>query len=221
MRSPVGHRLVLGIACAIAGIWVAGCNIVGPAFLLVHGPEKIPQVYELPKERPTVIFLDDRAALIGRPTTRDRVTAAAEKALLKAKAVDRLLDSRAAAGIVVNEPRGDLLSISEVGRAVNAEVVIYVIPEQYTLSTDGQTFNPTARFRVKVMDATADARLWPEEREGYTLDVSASTKQGAPPTDTAALREAEEKFADLVGLRLAQMFYKHEVETVSDERDRR
>jgi hypothetical protein len=222
MRSIVGKRLVPGALGAAAAVWMAaGCNIVGPAFLLVHGPEKIPQQYQLPEERPAVIFFDDRAGNVGRSTTRDRITTAAEKALLKNKALERLLDSRAAGAVVVNEPRGEMLSISEVGRTVNAEVVIYVAPELYTLSTDGQTFAPTARLRVKVIDATADARLWPEEREGYMLEVTAVTKQGAPPTDNAGLREAEEKFADLVGLRLAELFYKHEVESVADERDRR
>ncbi len=220
MRN-LGKRAVLGAAFAGAGLWTAsGCNIVGPAFLLVHGPEKIPQVYDLPKERPTVIFFDDRAGHIARSTTRERVTGAAEAAMLKAKVVDRLLDSRAAAAYVANEPRGDLKSISEVGQAINAEVVVYVIPDLFTMSTDGQTFAPTARLRVKVIDATADARLWPEEREGYTFDVTSVTRQGAPPTDTASLREAEDRFADLVGLRIAQLFYKHEVETVADERDR-
>ncbi|HZW09138.1 MAG TPA: hypothetical protein VFF69_04475 [Phycisphaerales bacterium] len=221
MRSIVGTSLVLAALCIGAAVLAAGCNIVGPAFLLVHGPEKIPQQYELPRERPAVVFLDDRAGNVGRSTTRDRITAAAESALLQHKAVDRLLDSRAAAAVVVNEPRGEMLSISEVGRTVKADVVIYAVPELYTLSPDGQTFAPTARLRVKVIDAAADSRLWPEEREGYALEVTAVTKQGAPPTDNAALREAEEKFADLVGLRLAELFYKHEVESVSDERDRR
>jgi hypothetical protein len=168
-----------------------------------------------------VIFLDDRAGLLGRPTTRERVLAEAERALLESGAVERLLDGRAASGVVANEPRGELLSISEVGRAVDAEVVIYVQPEAYTLSADGQTFAPTATLRVKVMDATADARLWPEEKEGHALSVVATTRQGAPPTDNAELREAEEEFADLIGLRLAQMFYEHEADTVADERRRR
>lgn len=221
MRRRVAERMAVAAIGAGAVLWsVSGCNIVGPAFLLVHGPEKIPQVYDLPKERPTVIFLDDRAGHITRAPTRDRVTAAAEAALLKADAVERLLDSRAAAAFVANEPRGDLKSISEVGRAVNAEVVVYVTPELFTMSADGQTFAPTARLRVKVIDAVADTRLWPEEREGYVFDVTAATRQGTAPTDAADLREAEDRFADLIGLRLAQLFYKHEVETVADDRDR-
>ena len=35
------------------------CNIVGPAFLLVHGPEKIKKLHTLDPRRPTVIFVDE------------------------------------------------------------------------------------------------------------------------------------------------------------------
>lgn len=217
------NRLLPVCAAAISAAvaTIAGCNIAGPALYLLHGPEKIPLVYELDGERPTVIFIDDRAMNIQRTPTRERIAAAAERALLDTGTVVRMIDSRAAAAVVTNEPRGELMAISEIGREVGAEVVIYVVPDQFALTTDGQTFDPTARLRVKVLDAVADERLWPEEREGYVLNVSASRQQGSSPSDAAEVREAEDKFADLVGLRLAQMFYASEAETVSDERDRR
>lgn len=222
-RRPL-HTIRPILLCACLGVAVTaalvGCNIAGPALYLIHGPEKIPRLYELDKERPVVIFIDDRGMAIQRTPTRERIAAAAERALLDNGAVKRVIDSRAAAAIVTHEPRGELMAISEVGREVGAEVVIYIVPEVFSLSTDGQTFEPNARFRVKVLDAVSDERLWPEERIGHTLTVSASTRQGTSPSDAAEVREAEDKFADLVGLRLAQMFYSREADTVSDERDR-
>ena len=221
MRTIRGIIAGVGLALAAGAIAIAtGCNIVGPAFLLIHGPDKIPQQYELDKERPVVIFLDDREFNIPRWPTRERVSAAAERALLDSKAVARVLDSRAASAIVSGEPRGDLMPISEVGRKMGAEVVIYVVPESFSMTTDGQSFSPSSRLRVKVLDAIADKRLWPEEREGYALTVTASTRQGTSPTDSATVREAENEFADLVGLRIAELFYSHEAETAADERSR-
>ncbi|MBZ0170798.1 MAG: hypothetical protein K8E66_00310, partial [Phycisphaerales bacterium] len=208
-RWPLRAASAAGVAALMLSL---GCNIVGPAFLLVHGPEKVPQVYKLERERPVVIFIDDREFNISRTPTRERVAAAAEWALLDAKAVDSVIDSKAAGAVVSGEPRGELTPISEVGRKIGAEVVIYVVPDSFALSPDGQTFAPTATLRVKVLDAVADERMWPEEREGYTLTVTASTRQGTAPTDRAAVREAEGEFADLVGLRLAQLFYSHEIE---------
>ncbi len=219
-RKSLTSPLVLAAALFLAAGTLAGCNIAGPALYLLHGPEKIPRVYQLDKDRPTVIFIDDRAMNIQRSPTRERIAAAAERALLDHGAVARIIDSRAAAAVVTNEPRGKLMAISEIGRKVGAEVVIYVTPDSFALSTDGQTFAPSARFRVKILDAVTDKRVWPEEREGHVLTVSASTRQGTTPSDAAEVREAEDRFADLVGLRLAQMFYAREADTVSDERDR-
>lgn len=210
----------LWLAVAAATAVVAGCNIAGPAFLLIHGPEKVPQLHELEKERPVVVFLDDRNFTISRAPTRERVAASAGQSLLKAGAVSRVLDSKAANAVVNGEPRGDLMPISQVGRKVGAEVVIYVVPERFSLSPDGQTFEPVAQLRIKVIDAVADKRLWPEEREGYLLTVTATTRQGTAPTDASQAREAENRFADLAGQRVAELFYDHEVETVADERDR-
>lgn len=219
-HKPVNPTTLAACLALAVAATLAGCNIAGPAFYFLHGPEKIPRLYELDKERPTVIFIDDRAMNIQRTPTRERIAAAAERSLLDNGALVRVIDSRSAAAIVTNEPRGELMAISEIGRAVGAEVVIYVTPDVFALSTDGQTFEPIARLRVKVLDAVSDARLWPETREGHLLSVSASRKQGGNPSGAAEIREAEDKFADLVGLRLAQMFYAREAETVSDERDR-
>ncbi len=220
-RKSVTGGLALVLTLTVGALLLlAGCNIVAPAYLLIHGPEKTPQAYELDRDRSVVFFLDDREFHIRRAPTRERVTAAAEQALLKSKAVNRVLDSRAAAAVVSGEPRGDLLPISQVGRKVGADIVVYVVPELFTLSSDGQTFAPMARLRIKVMDATADTRLWPEEREGHTLVVTTTARQGTPPTDSASIRQAENEFADLVGRRIAELFYSHEADTVSDERTR-
>ncbi len=215
--SPV---VLAAVAVLLGAGALAGCNIAGPALYLLHGPEKIPRVFELDKDRPTVIFIDDRAMNIQRTPTRERIAAAAERALLDHGAVTRIIDSRAAAAVVTNEPRGKLMAISEIGRKVGAEVVIYVTPDSFALSADGQTFAPSAQLRVKILDAVADKRVWPEDRKGHLLTVSASTRQGTTPSEAAEVREAEDKFAELVGLRLAQMFYSREADTVADERDR-
>lgn len=219
-KPRTGPVVLATVAILLTAGALVGCNIAGPALYLLHGPAKIPRVFKLDKDRPTVIFIDDRAMNIQRTPTRERIAAAAERALLDHGAVTRVIDSRAAAAVVTNEPRGKLMAISEIGRKVGAEVVIYVTPDSFTLSTDGQTFAPSARFRVKILDAVTDERVWPEDRAGHTLVVSASTHQGTTPSDAAEVREAEDKFAELVGLRLAQMFYAREADTVSDERDR-
>lgn len=215
--SPATLAACLSLAVAAT---LAGCNIAGPAFYFLHGPEKIPRLYELDKERPTVIFIDDRAMNVQRTPTRERIAAAAERSLLDNGALVRVIDSRSAAAIVTNEPRGELMAISEIGRAVGAEVVIYVTPDVFAArAPTGRPSSPSPASGSKSSTRSATHASGPK-REGHVLNVSASRKQGGNPSGAAEIREAEDKFADLVGLRLAQMFYSREAETVSDERDR-
>lgn len=218
MPTPPQRSRLLALTAAAFALLLPACNLVAPAFYLIHGPEKVPQAYTLERDRPTVIFLDDRAGRISRGNLRELLCAAAERELLDRKALTKMLDSRAATAIASREPRAEPMPIDEIGRGVNAEVVIYITPDSFELSPDGQTFQPTADLRVKVFDVAAGTRAWPEEREGYPLRVSVSTRQGAPPANAADIREAEEEFARVVGVRLAQLFYKHERETASDLR---
>ncbi len=223
MHRPTKHFVMpLGfLACVIAALWMSGCNILGPMLYLAHGPEKIPQLYELDADRPTVIFFDDRAGILPNAGLRETVTHTASQILLDKKVVNRMIDARAATAVVANEPRGDLLPISAIGQKVGADIVIYVEPELFTLSPDNQTFVPTARLKIKIIDAANDTRLWPDKREGYTLDIVAHTKQGAPPTDAASRAMAQQEFARYVGQSLAQIFYAHEKTSASDSRTSR
>ena len=218
-RTPTsGLLLVLAITIAAWGSLLPGCNILGPALYLAHGPEKIKQLVELDKERPVVIFLDDRAGVIRNARLRDAITTTASQELLDHEVVDHVIDSKAVAAVVSHEPRSDLLPISVIGQKVNADIVIYVEPEVFTLSPDNQTYIPTAKFEVKIIDAQDDSRIWPDKPEGYTFSVSAHTKQGAPPSSASARNQAEQEFAVFVGQRLAQMFYSHEKTSASDSR---
>lgn len=206
------------IGCVMAALSLSGCNILGPMLYLAHGPEKIPQLYELEADRPTVIFFDDRAGILPNAALRETVTHTASQILLDKHVVNHMIDAKAATAVVANEPRGDLLPISAIGQKVGADIVLYVEPELFTLSPDNQTFLPTARLKVKVIDAANDTRLWPDKGDGYTLDIVAHTKQGAPPTDAASRALAQQEFAKYVGQSLAQIFYAHEKASASDSR---
>ncbi len=49
----------------------SGCNIIAPAYFIIHGPPKVPALYVLP-DRPTVVFVDDRRNVIATNADRTR-----------------------------------------------------------------------------------------------------------------------------------------------------
>ena len=217
MTSRV-RGLLLG-ALLLPCLSIAGCNIIGPAYLLVHGPEKTPEAYKLNKDRPTVVFVDDRANILARRTLRQRIAEGVQKELLKQGALKNVIDTTAAIAVASREPSGQPMEITSIGQAVKAEVVIYVTVDSFALSTDGHTYEPTGVFHVKVLDVNKpDApRLWPEEKEGKAVTALIRTKSAAAPTTLSERVTMLDALAEKSGLVIAQLFYEHEASERLDQ----
>jgi hypothetical protein len=204
------RRSPLAILCLAALALPAGCNIVGPAYYLIHGPEKTKKLFALDEKKTTVIFIDDRQNRVPRRALRLTMGQEAEKTLLKQKVVKDMVSAESALLAAGTEHRGQPVPISEVGAAVKADIVIYATVDSFGLSPDGESFAPAARLRVKVIDAPSDTRLWPENESGYPLVVKPVLTAKEVPTSLSARYKAEDELAQLTGVELAQLFYNHE-----------
>lgn len=193
-----------------------GCNIVGPALYLAHGPEKIDKLYELDPLRSAVIFIDDRANRIPRRVLRVTMAQEAERLLLEKEALEpgKLISSQSALAAASTDKYDRPMPVSEIGRAVGADSVIYVTIDEFMLSPDGQSFIPTVAMRLKVVDAADEKRLWPlEDGEGHALRVRLPIKQGVAPTTLSEKMQYEQELATQAGAAIAKVFYKHELES--------
>lgn len=198
-------------ACAAALLSMSGCNIIGPAYVLIHGPEKTPALFTLEKDRSTVIFIDDRANILSPRALRQTIAQTAQKALLENKTLTNVIDGRAAILAASEESSSELLDIATLGKRVGADIVIYATTLKFELSPDGQTFQPEARFNVKVLDVTKpQPRLWPAEREGYPLVVTGGPRAGTLPRTTSEVNKARQALADRAGVAIARLFFSYE-----------
>jgi len=209
MLYPKGVVLV---ALAVLG----GCNIVAPAYLLIHGPEKVHRVYQLDKDRPTVVFVDDPANLVPRRSVRQAIAVAAQQQLLEHGVLDNVIDARSVMMVVSRDDPLDPMPIEDLGKAVEAEVVIYAIVDEFALTNDGQSLTPSAKARVKVIDCASGQRLFPAPEggawvEGQPVGIKAVTRPGFFGTATLSQKAGEQdKLAQEFGLAIAQLFYTHE-----------
>jgi hypothetical protein len=200
--------LSLGSILLLAAVQ-SGCNIVGPAVYFIHGPAKTPPQFELPKDKPAVVFVDDRGNVLPNRSTRQRIAHAAEQALLGGKAVGKgdILSSDAILSIAAQERFGKPTGIAEIGKAVGASTVIYATVDSFGISPNGQEYAPFATLRVKVIDVESRQRIWPtEDREWAPLSVSIADEGRFVPTSSSDRATAEYKLADQTGLTLARMF---------------
>ena len=202
------------VACALLGsaaIWAGGCNILGPAFLLAHGPPRVPKEYTLDKQRVTTVLVDDPNTVLPRRQYRVVVSQQIEERLINrhAVAVD-MVSSQYVLALVNRETPGERRSIAQLGRDVGAEVVLWVKFDRFTLAPDGQTFRPTSVVHVKVVDAVNDTVLWPEAPAGYEMKVQMDAKTTSLPESFSARAQVERELALYSGKAVAELFYEVE-----------
>jgi hypothetical protein len=102
------------------------------------------------------------------------------------------------------------VSVTEIGRNVKADIVIFATVDSFSLSPDGTSYRPVAVLRVRVIDVTKDERIWPASEEGLPVRVSLPPKTGDAPQSVGEVYKAEEELARAAGVQLAKVFYKHE-----------
>ncbi|HLP83462.1 MAG TPA: hypothetical protein VK157_03865 [Phycisphaerales bacterium] len=203
LRFITSSVLALGLLC------MAGCNIVAPAYVLIHGPEKTPAVYKLDEKKPTVILVDDRASVLPRRSLRTTIAGRASQELLNEKAVETVIDAKAIQALLMRDPADRPSPIAALGRQVQAQQVIYVTMDKFALSPDGATYQPFADARVKVIDVEG-GRTWPEQPEGYALRVVLPIQRDDLPNGAGVIAKAQEALADRVGVELSRLFFKYE-----------
>ncbi|MBL0927471.1 MAG: hypothetical protein IBJ11_07450 [Phycisphaerales bacterium] len=206
-HRPLIAAILLGASLGA----LAGCNVVAGAAYLVEGPPKIERVFELQKDRTTVVFVDDVNNRIPRRSLRDLIGRAAEEEMLAQKVVaeGKMLSSVSARRAASNETSENRLSIADVGRRVGADVVVHVSMDTWALAQEG-AMRPTATANVRIIDARKNERIWPAEN-AYRLNVEIADLQQGGTSFSASDRSAmEEKLARRFGLQIARMFYTYE-----------
>jgi len=190
---------------------VAGCNIVTPVAYIIHGPGKVEAKLELDREAATVVFVDDPSGRITDRRLRDLMAQTATTVLMSRAGMEDMINPTAVLTVASKDSFQNPLSIVEIGRAVGADVLIYIALNEFALEGPGQTFLPTTTLAVKVMDITEGRRVWPEGSEGAFIRVGGDYRPGVAPRTSADLIKAEDELAAKAGLGIAQLFYTHEI----------
>jgi hypothetical protein len=201
--------LALG-ACVLLPC-LASCNILGPAIVLVQGPPMTEAVHALDPERATVVFVDNRDSVLPRGSLRLSIARRTERLLLDDADLKQVIDASSIIGAASRESPDAPTDIATLGRSVKADVVVYVVVDTFSLSPDGETYQPVADVRVKVIDTSgAGSRPWPEDRAGHAMRVMGSASKGGVPTTAVALAKAQDALAESIGTAVAKLFFKHE-----------
>jgi len=207
---PTPLRTILTAALVASAALAAGCNILGPVLMIAHGPPRVHALYELPAERPTVVLVDDPDNRIGSRQFRIEMAKVVEERLLARQKVRTVIESEQLTRVLARERAEDRMTIAEIGRAVGAEIVIWVGVESFELLRDSENIAPRASLRVKVLDVVEEKRLWPDEQPHHDLIVSMPRRAGAAPETASERRRLLSELAQYAGRAAAELFYAEE-----------
>jgi hypothetical protein len=129
-----------------------------------------------------------------------------------------MVDPRDAMGAVLaRDKHSELMPIDAIGRAVGAEVVIYIEMLGFT-ELGGQASQPQSAVTVRVIDCVNRMRLFPPADQQTPHVVQANTTQVDPSTmaSPSARLKIYQLLAENTGDRIAKMFYRHEVRELGD-----
>lgn len=212
-------RAAVCAALVAAFAFAGGCNIVAGAAYIIEGPPKIEAQHKLEEKRATVFFIDDRSNVVPRRSLRAAMGLEADQTLLENKGIDKdkMLASQSALSASAADRTSKPKSITSIGKAVGAEVVVYVDMRSFTLSQDGASYQPSATAVVKVIDVANNRRIWPAEGDGWPLKVQPPVS-GDAPKSVAEKNKAETALAKAAGKELARLFFTYEREGASRAR---
>lgn len=214
MRTFSTISIVFCLALTALGLMPA-CNVVTPVAYAIHGPGKVEPQFTLEENARTVVFVDDPSSRITQRRLRYAIAERATDELLEKRILVDMVDPRGILTAASNERFGKQMSISELGRTVDADIVIYAVVTDFSMSPETGAYLPRATLRVKIIDTRSKQRVWPADERGYVMNVQIPQRPGSGPASTGERVEVEGALASRAGLGLAQLFYKHEItETV-------
>ncbi len=212
--------LILLTICTVHSL-LSSCNIgTMVAYIASPDPEQ-EALFELP-DVPTVVFIDDRMNALPYTRLRRIIADKVTDELLSRELLTTMISPRDVMRVsATNDKYNELLPINELGKAVDATVVIYIEMTLFDLTNDGQTANPIASCSIRVVDVENRARLFPLETG--SLNISDKLDHIAPNrmSSSSEARKLAEELAIELADSIAKVFYTHTIGRLGENLDRK
>lgn len=170
-------------------------------------PKRIPAVYELPKRKKVLVFVDDIVGPVRYEAVKRELTEGINDRLLKEKVAAKTVPYEHLFRLIASRPDFNLLSIFEVGKLLGADLVVYVRLDEFSLKDTPNVplWHGKLRTTVRLVDVSGK-QLWPLDRPaGHVVEpvempevIDASSTYGTELASQMAERMAE---------RIARLFY--------------
>lgn len=220
MFRKQASRTTLILCFAGLMLIASGCGpMAGWLAALFKGPEKIKAVYEPPKDKKILVFVDDLANPLSYEPIKRALSEKLSKLLVENKVAAEVVDYEQLLNLSMADEKFNQLGAWNIGRKLGADIVVFIEVKSFHLREkeyeDTELWQGSFGTEVRVIDCNApkdNVRLWPTDREkGFPV----GPLETEPQDDSSAHRgvsianELAEKMAD----KIDKLFHDHEVET--------
>ena len=174
-------------------------------------PKKIEAVYEPPEGKTILVFVDDMKNPVSYEPVKAQLTESLNAMLEENKVAAATVPYRKLLELMSASRDFNRMAVGEVGQKLGADMVLYVIVEEFSLKENEMTplWQGKLATTVRIVD-TAEGRLWPDDRpEGYPVrPVETSPRADSSPRYGEVLSKVlAAKMAD----RIAKLLYDHKI----------
>ena len=195
-----------------AGLFIGGCAPGALGWLASwFPPDAVDAVYKFPKDKTVLVLVDDPKGMGREASIQLDLANALNDQLLDHKIAKDVIPQRKLLFEMARTSAFQQLSISEIGKRLKADIVLYVKIEQFALKDNrlSPIWHGELGTTVKVV-SVADGRLWPKDRHpGYAMPDINSPRE----SDDESKRMGEKitmRMAKEMADKIAKLFYKHE-----------
>ena len=198
---------------------LSGCAVFSWLVAQFAPPQKVDAVYKPPEGKKVLVFVDDiRYRLDYEPIKRD-LTEQLNRSLVEHKIASKTIPYRRVVDLMAATPGFYELRVSDIGRRLGAELVLYVESEKFTVkeSEASPLWKGELQASVLIMDVGRGEPIWPKDRGRYPVGpVRLRAVQDPSPTYAA---QVARKLADRMADRITKLFYDHTVDIKEDPGD--
>jgi hypothetical protein len=189
-------RLVV-VFCAVATMLAcSGCGIVSLLGTPTRHERKIPAEYDLTKhgDEKILVLVEQPAWLGAEANLRYELTKGLSHRLKDRIGIDgeHLVSYDKLSRFRSSQPNFSVLSAPQIGTALKADLVLYVLIESYEMRNMDHTnlYSGSLNVRAALYESAAGERLWPQSTGGKSIPVGFDVETGDRDAAVARLAAA-------------------------------
>lgn len=204
-----GLTLKLLAVCCAASV-LSGCPVAAWIATVFTPPKKIPPQYDLPQDKVVLVLVDDPQYLVGYAPVKFELTRYINELLEAHRLVRKTIPQKDLLRLIASEPDFNRLPTTQVGKKLQADLVIVVEVDEFSLKDAPLSPVYHGKFKTSVrVVSTKKGKLWPTDRKrGFPATIVETERQEGDGSSQYEINLAKQMAQKMAG-NIVNLFFEH------------